>query len=132
VTCSGEVGAGTWLAVQRVRAMTTRMPVPRASCRVGSPGYGVGLRGTAVSPPGPRWGHNDSGPGFRARAFHAPVCPGGTVTVCVLCAIEDDAAAEGMVAEARAFLAVLGKTGSAQHGAAPACLPPLLLRRCAP
>src|SRR6059036_1924274 len=102
--------------------MTTRTPVPGASCRVGSPGDGVGLRGTAVSPSGSRWGHNDSGPGFRARAFHAPACAGGTVTVCVLCAIEDDAAAEGMVAKARALLAVLGETGSAHHGAAPASL----------
>ena len=40
----------------------------------------------------------------------------------MLCAIEDDAAAEGMMAEARAFLAVLGETGSAHHGAAPASL----------
>ena len=128
-TCSGEVGAGTLLAAQRVRAMTTRMPVPGASCRCGPPGDGVGLRGTAVSPAGPRWGHNGSGTCFRARAFRAPACPRGTVTVCVLCAIEDDAAAEGMVGEARALLAVLGKTGSAQHGAAPTCLPPLFLRR---
>ena len=76
-TCSGEVGAGTLLAAERVRAMTTRMSVPEASCRCGPPGSGVGLRGTAVSPAGPRWGHNGSGPGFRARAFHTPACPSG-------------------------------------------------------
>jgi len=51
------------------------------------------------------------------------------VTVCVLCASEDDAAAAGLVAEARALLAGLGKTESAHHGAVPAGLPPLLLRR---
>jgi hypothetical protein len=109
--------------------MTTRMPLLGASCRCGPPGDGVGLRGTAVSPAGPRWGHHGSGPGFRARAWPAPACRGGTVTVCVLCALEDDAAAAGLVAEARALLAGLGKTKSAYHGAAPAGFPPLRLRR---
>src|SRR5438132_14328122 len=37
-TCAGEVGAGTVRAASRVRAMTTRMPVPGASCRCGPPG----------------------------------------------------------------------------------------------
>ena len=108
VTCYGGVLSGALLSAQRVRAMTTLVHVPGASFRFGPLGYGVGLMGTAVSPDGPLWGHNGSGPGFRASAFHAPAFPGGAVTVCVMCAIEDDEAAEGMVAEALALLVVLG------------------------
>jgi D-alanyl-D-alanine carboxypeptidase len=100
--------SGTLLSAPSVRAMTTLVHVPGVSFRFGPPGYGLGLMGTTVSPYGPLWGHNGSGPGFRASAFHAPAFPGGAVTVCVMCAIEDDDAAEGMVAETLALLATLG------------------------
>src|SRR5262249_20758674 len=102
------VFAGTLLSAQSVCAMTTLVPVPGVSFRFGPPGYGPGLMGTAVSPYGPLWGHNGSGPGCRVSAFHAPAFPGGAVTVCVMCSMEDDEAAEGMVAEALALLAALG------------------------
>jgi hypothetical protein len=68
---------------------------------------------------GPRWGHQGSGPGFRARACHALAYRGR----CNRCR------PGGRGVEARALLAGLGKTESAHHGAAPAGLPPLRLRR---
>lgn len=100
--------SGGSLSVQNVREMTTLVPVPGAHFRFGPSGYGLGLMGTTASPYGPLWGHNGSGPGFRASAFHAPEFPGGAATVCVMCALEDDEAAEGLVAEALALLAAEG------------------------
>src|SRR5919205_4323224 len=64
--------------------------------RFGPPGYGLGLMGTTPSLYGHLWGHNGSGPGFQASAFHAPAFLGGAVTVCVMCAVEDDDLAEGI------------------------------------
>jgi len=104
----GGLFSGALLSVQSVCEMTTLVPVPGASFRFGPPGYGLGLMGTTASPYGPLWGHNGSGPGFRASAFHAPAFPGGAVTVCVMCAVEDDEAAEGMVADVFDLLAAYG------------------------
>jgi D-alanyl-D-alanine carboxypeptidase len=105
VTFYGGVFAGALLSAQSVREMTTLVPVPGVHFRFGPPGYGLGLMGTAASPYGPLWGHSGSSPGFRASAFHAPAFPGGAVTVCVMCAVEDDEAAEGIVAEVLDLLA---------------------------
>jgi hypothetical protein len=35
----------------------------------------LGLMGTAVSPEGPLWGHNGSGPGFLTRCLPRPSMP---------------------------------------------------------
>ncbi len=110
------VFSGAVLAAQSVREMTTLVPVPGAPFRFGPPGYGLGLMGTVGSPYGPLWGHNGSGPGFRTSAFHAPAFPGGAMTVCVMCAVEDDDMAEGMVADAFHCLAACGESGDAQQG----------------
>jgi D-alanyl-D-alanine carboxypeptidase len=108
VTFYWSIFSEGFLSAQSVHEMTALVPVPGAPFRFGPPGYGLGLMGTSASPYGPLWGHNGSGPGFRASAFHAPEFPGGAVTVCVMCAVEDDEAAEGMVAEALALLAARG------------------------
>lgn len=81
-----------------MRAIIALVPVPDAHYCFGPPAYGLGIMETTVSPYGPLWGHNGSGHGFQVSAFHAPEFPGGAVTVYVRSAVEDDKAAEGMVA----------------------------------
>jgi D-alanyl-D-alanine carboxypeptidase len=41
------------------------------------------------------WGHNGGGPGYRTSAFHAPDL--GKISVCVMCAVEEDSKAEELV-----------------------------------
>ena len=61
----------------------------------GRPCYGLGLMGDPESPWGLVAGHNGSGPGYGASAFHA-VGLGGA-SVCVMGAIEEDFRAESVV-----------------------------------
>jgi D-alanyl-D-alanine carboxypeptidase len=53
--------------------------------------------GDRRSPFGPLFGHNGGGPGYNASVFCAPALRGRRVTVCALCASEEDAAAEDLV-----------------------------------
>ncbi len=41
------------------------------------------------------WGHNGGGPGYRTAAFHVPDL--GGISVCAMCALEEDSRAEQIV-----------------------------------
>jgi D-alanyl-D-alanine carboxypeptidase len=58
--------------------------------RRGKPSYGFGIMGDPESPWGRVWGHNGGGPGYRTSAFHAPDL--GGVSVCAMCALDEDTA----------------------------------------
>jgi D-alanyl-D-alanine carboxypeptidase len=84
---------------QSLQEMTTLVPVPERAVepplRWGKPSYGLGIMGDPASSWGLLWGHNGGGPGYRASAFHAPDL--GGVSVCAMCALEEDSKAEELV-----------------------------------
>jgi len=92
---------GVLLSPASLAAMTHPVDVPahRAPDAWGRPVYGLGLMGDLASPWGVLWGHNGGGPGYEASAFHAPDLAGRAVTVCALCGIEGEAAAEAVMRE---------------------------------
>ena len=102
-----QLFAGTLLPREMVKQMTALVSVPHAPAHygragyglgiMGDAGYGLGIMGDAASRYGVLWGHNGSGPGYSASAFHAPELRGQRVTVCALCAIEGDGLAEQLV-----------------------------------
>ena len=90
---------GRVVSSQSLQEMTTLVPVPGRSVapphRWGKPSYGLGVMGDPESPWGLLWGHNGGGPGYRTSAFHAPDL--GGVSVCAMCALEEDSKAEQLV-----------------------------------
>ena len=90
----GAVFSGELLSRRSLREMTEVARVPNAPPRWRKPSYGLGLMGDPESPWGALWGHNGEGPGYNTSAFHVPNLRGHAVTVCVMCAIEDDSIAE--------------------------------------
>jgi D-alanyl-D-alanine carboxypeptidase len=99
VTFCRALFSGRLVSVGSVRELTTLVPVPDAPPRWRQPSYGLGIMADPESSFGPVWGHTGSGPGYSTSVFHAPgLCP-GSATVCVMCAIEEDALAENLVFE---------------------------------
>jgi len=95
---------GGLVSPESLREMTKCVPVPQKFVPVqrvrltgASPSYGLGLMGDPASPWGALWGHNGGGPGYNTSAFHAPDLRGCAVTVCAMCAIEEDSIAEELV-----------------------------------
>ena len=88
---------GELLAPVSLDAMTCFLPVPDAPPRWRRPSYGLGLMADGASPWGVIWGHGGGGPGYQASAFHARTLEGRAVTVCAMCASEDDALADRLV-----------------------------------
>lgn len=90
---------GGLVSSRSLQEMTTLVPVPGtpvvSPLRWSKPSYGLGIMGDPKSPRGPLWGHNGGGPGYRASAFHAPGL--GDVSVCAMCASEEDSKTEELV-----------------------------------
>jgi D-alanyl-D-alanine carboxypeptidase len=81
-----------------VDELTTLVPIPAkpgASSRWGQPSYGLGIMGDSASRWGRLWGHKGGGPGYTTSAFHAPDL--GGVSVCAMCALEEESRAEQLV-----------------------------------
>jgi hypothetical protein len=65
-----------------------------------APSYGLGLMGDPQSAWGPLWGHSGSGPAYEAAAFHAEDIGGRSITVCAMCATQQQPGlAEELVSE---------------------------------
>jgi D-alanyl-D-alanine carboxypeptidase len=89
---------GALITRDSLAQMTRTVPVPEAPPEWREPAYGLGLMGDRRSRWGPVWGHGGGGPGTVTAVFHAPGLAGGEgVTVCAMCAIEEDHLAERMV-----------------------------------
>ncbi len=89
---------GTLLTPDSLAQMTETVAVPEAPPEWREPRYGLGLMADLRSPWGPLWGHGGGGPGTVAAVFHAPALAGGAgVTVCAMCAIEEERLAERLV-----------------------------------
>jgi D-alanyl-D-alanine carboxypeptidase len=88
---------GGLLSSESLREMTAFVAVPSGPPRWRKPSYGLGLMGDPESPWGAVWGHSGGGPGYSSSAFHAPALRGLPVTVCAMCAIEEDCIAEELV-----------------------------------
>ena len=86
---------GRLVSSESLRELTTLVPVPNAPVHWVHPGYGLGIMGDAGSRWGLLWGHNGEGPGYTTSAFHAPRL--GGLSVCAMCALEEDARAEQIV-----------------------------------
>lgn len=92
------------VGAESLRRATQLGPVSEAPPHWREPGYGLGVMGDRNAPFGVIFGHNGSGPGYNASVFHAPSLHGRRVTVCALCASEEDAAAEELVRDVFARL----------------------------
>ena len=77
-----------------LREMTTLVRVPNAPPHWREPSYGLGVMADPASSWGALFGHGGAGPGYSASAFHAADLGGRTVTVCAMCALENDSTAE--------------------------------------
>jgi len=81
-----------------LQELTTLVPVPGNLAESGhwaQPSYGLGIMGDPASRWGLLCGHNGGGPGYRTAAYHAPDL--GGVSVCAMCALEEDSRAEQLV-----------------------------------
>lgn len=92
--------AGELLRAASVAEMTRAVRVPPQREPWIDPGYGLGLMVASRAGIGAVLGHNGSGPGFTASAFHAPGARGGGATACALVAVEDERIPEGTVMRA--------------------------------
>jgi len=90
----GAVLGADFLSKRSLQEMTEVVCVPNAPPRWRKPSYGLGLMGDPQSPWGALWGHSGAGPGYNTSAFHAADLRGHPVTVCAMCAIEEDSIAE--------------------------------------
>jgi D-alanyl-D-alanine carboxypeptidase len=104
VTFCRALFSGHLVSVDSVGELTTLVPVPNAPPRWRQPSYGLGIMVDRASPFGPVWGHSGGGPGYSTSVFHAPGFRPGPATVCVMCAVEEDALAESLVFEVLSLL----------------------------
>ncbi|MGH7291055.1 MAG: serine hydrolase domain-containing protein, partial [Myxococcota bacterium] len=92
--------AGALLPAATLAEMTNAVRVPPQRAPWIDPGYGLGLMIASHGGVGAVLGHNGSGPGFSASAFHAASLRGRGVTACALIAVEDERVPEGVVLSA--------------------------------